>query len=111
MSLLFQAQERSYKRYKWLDAEKKNADIQVKLIMASSRLMDTYYRALQTFQKLRTGGQQVFTVQHVNISGEAQAIVAGKMDTPKKGGVKGGKSGKGKSTSRNVGSQKRKQTS
>jgi hypothetical protein len=110
MSLLFQAQERSYKRYNRLDADKKNTDLQIKLIATSARLMDTYYRALQTFQKLRTGGQQIVTVQHVNVSGESQAIVAGKMNTLKEGADYGGKSRKRKSTSRKVGSQKRKQT-
>ena len=42
----------------------------------AARLMETYQRAALTLLRMRNGGRQVVTVQHVNISG-GQAIVAG----------------------------------
>jgi len=42
----------------------------------AARLMEAYQRAALTLLRMRTGGRQVVTVQHVNISG-GQAIVAG----------------------------------
>jgi hypothetical protein len=92
MHLLCRANEKGHNSYGRLDAESKNIEHQVKLINASARLMDVYNRALLTFQKLRSGGRQLVTVQHVKVSGKAQAIVAGSVDGSKKGGVKGGRS-------------------
>jgi hypothetical protein len=62
------------------------------LINAAGRLMDIYDRKMRTFQKLRNGGRQVVTVQHVQVVGKAQAIVAGSMDMDrlKGGGLNGG---------------------
>ena len=42
----------------------------------AARLMETYQRAALTLLRMRNGGRQVVTVQHVSISG-GQAIVAG----------------------------------
>jgi hypothetical protein len=106
MSLLNQAAEVGYRTYQKIDMEKKKVDIQVKLINASTRLINTFNRSMQTLQRFRTGGRQIVTVQHVNISGEAQAIVAGKMNSSTGGGGDGGKCKKGKTTSRKVGIKK-----
>jgi len=54
------------------------------------RLMNTYQKLFQTLHKLRTGGRQVVTVQHVNVEDGGQAVVAGEV----KAG--GGESSKGK---------------
>ena len=59
-----------------------------RLVNSSVRLMNTYQQALQTLHKLRTGGRQVVTVQHVNVKDGGQAVVAGSMKT-------GGESSKG----------------
>jgi hypothetical protein len=83
MDLLRRAQERSYKSYKYLDGQKKETEIQVKLINAAARLMDICDRKMITFQKLRSGGRQVVTVQHVQVADKAQAIVTGSMDMDK----------------------------
>ena len=91
MDLLRRAQERSFINYKYLDSEKKDTEIQVKLINAACRLMDTYDRKMRTFQKSRNGGRQVVTVQHVQVAGKAQAIVTGSMDMDRsKGGTSDG---------------------
>jgi hypothetical protein len=91
MDLLRRAQERSYKSYKYLDGQKKETEIQAKLINAAARLMDIYDRKMRTFQKLRNGGRQVVTVQHVQVTDKAQAIVTGSMDMDKlKGGALAG---------------------
>ena len=47
---------------------------------------------MRTFQKLRNGGRQVVTVQHVQVAGKGQAIVTGSMDMDrlKGGGSDGG---------------------
>jgi hypothetical protein len=91
MDLLRRAQERSYKSNKYLDGQKKETEIQAKLINAAARLMDIYDRKMTTFQKLRSGGRQVVTVQHVQVADKAQAIVTGSMDMDKlkKGGLAG----------------------
>jgi len=91
MDLLRRAQEQSYKRNKYLDVQKKEIEIQAKLINAAARLMDIYDRKMRTFQKLRNGGRQVVTVQHVQVTDKAQAIVTGSMDMDRlKGGASDG---------------------
>jgi hypothetical protein len=92
MDLIRRAQERSYKIHKYLDGEKKDTEIQVKLINAACRLMDTYDRKFRTFQKSRNGGRQVIIVQHVQVADKAQAIVTGSMnmDRSKRGTSDGG---------------------
>jgi hypothetical protein len=92
LELIRRAQERNYQSYKHLEGEKKNTEIQAKLINAACRLMDIYDRKMRTFQKLRSGGRQVVTVQHVQVGGKAQAIVTGNMDMDRK---KGGGPGRG----------------
>ena len=47
-----------------------------RLINAGARMMSAYQGGMLTINRLRTGGQQIVTVQHVNISG-GQAVVAG----------------------------------
>lgn len=46
-----------------------------RLTNASCRLMDTYQRALLTLQRLRTGGAQTVTVQHVHVGEGGQAVI------------------------------------
>ncbi len=43
----------------------------------AARLMETYQRALLTLDRLRNGGRQVMTVQHVSVGNGGQAVVAG----------------------------------
>ena len=52
---------------KW---ERLNIEAQTRYINTACRLMDTFQRTMTTIQKLRTGGQQVVTVQHVQINNE-----------------------------------------
>jgi hypothetical protein len=42
---------------------------------ATARLMTAFQGAVQTLQRLRTGGSQTVTVQHVNMAPGAQAVV------------------------------------
>ena len=44
---------------------------------ASARMMDTFQKAALALHKLRVGGRQTVTVQHVNVSDGGQAVVAG----------------------------------
>ena len=44
---------------------------------AIARLMQTFQQGVTTLQRLRSGGQQTVTVQHVNVSSGGQAVVAG----------------------------------
>lgn len=48
---------------------------QARLASVSVRLMDSFQRAVATFQRLRTGGNQTVTVQHVNIESGGQALI------------------------------------
>jgi hypothetical protein len=57
-----------------------------RLSNASARQMDAYQKALLVLHKIRTGGKQHVTVQHVTIKDGGQAVVTGKM----KGGLRGG---------------------
>jgi hypothetical protein len=54
----------------------------------------TFQQGLVTVQRLRSGGQQVVTVQHVQVNEGGRAIVAGKM---KAGGGRQRKGGRSKS--------------
>ena len=45
----------------------------------SARLMMAFQDAALTMQRLRIGGKQVVTVQHVQVNSGGQAVVAGKM--------------------------------
>jgi hypothetical protein len=58
----------------------------VRLANASGRQMDVYQKALLALHKIRTGGKQHVTVQHVTVKDGGQAVVTGKM----KGGLNGG---------------------
>lgn len=48
---------------------------QARLVNASVRLMTVYQQGLLTLQRLRTGGKQVMTVQHVSVGQGGQAII------------------------------------
>lgn len=47
-----------------------------RLTNAAARLMSAYQDGMLTLQRLRTGGAQTVTVQHVNVALGAQAVVA-----------------------------------
>ena len=60
--------------------EQERANIQTtRLASASARMMTAFQQGLLTLQRLRTGGQQVVTVQHVQVNEGGQAVVAGTM--------------------------------
>jgi hypothetical protein len=44
---------------------------------ASAKMMDAFQKGTLALHKLRTGGKQIVTVQHVNVSEGGQAVVAG----------------------------------
>ena len=46
-----------------------------RLTNAAARLMSVYQDGLLTLQRLRTGGNQTVTVQHVNVEAGAQAVI------------------------------------
>jgi hypothetical protein len=50
-----------------------------RMIHASARMMDIYQKGILALNKVRTGGQQTVTVQHVNVSGRGQAMVTGSI--------------------------------
>ena len=43
----------------------------------ATRLMDAYQRGMLTVERMRKGGRQIMTVQHVNVAAGGQAVVAG----------------------------------
>ncbi|MEI7673583.1 MAG: hypothetical protein WCK00_15865 [Deltaproteobacteria bacterium] len=65
--------------------ETSHPDNTVKLANASARLMTAYQGGMLTLARVRTGGKQEVVVQHINVNGDAQAVVAGKI-TGGKGG-------------------------
>jgi hypothetical protein len=52
-----------------------------RLAGTATRLMDIYQRAMLTLDRLRNGGKQVMTVQHVTVEGGAQAVINGQVRT------------------------------
>src|SRR4051794_7633885 len=64
-----------------------------RLAGAVSRLNTTFQQGVLALQRMRSGGRQVVTVQHVHVGEGGQAVVAGKVAT---GGrsrrIRGGKS-------------------
>jgi len=48
-----------------------------KMANASARMMDAFQKGVLVLHKLRTGGTQTVTVQHVNVSDGGQAVVTG----------------------------------
>ncbi len=64
-----------------------------RLTNSVARLMTTYQQGMLTLQKLKTGGNQVVTVQHVNVGAGGQAVI-GNVQTGG-GRLPGGGSGSG----------------
>jgi hypothetical protein len=46
----------------------------------SAKLMDVYQKGILALSKVRTGGKQTVTVQHVNVSDGGQAVVTGDLN-------------------------------
>ncbi|MBK6896183.1 MAG: hypothetical protein IPH06_06300 [Alphaproteobacteria bacterium] len=59
-----------------------------RLLNTSARLMETYQKGLLTINRIRTGGQQTVTVQHVQVSDGGQAVINGSLDVCGRGGSK-----------------------
>ncbi len=53
-------------------------------VNASVRMMDSFQRAVLALNKIRSGGRQTVTVQHVNISDGGQAVVTGGINAKEK---------------------------
>src|SRR5260221_523332 len=47
-----------------------------RLANAAARMMDAFQKGTLTLDRLRRGGRQVVTVQHVNVEAGGQAVVA-----------------------------------
>ena len=52
---------------------------------AAARLMDSFQRGLLALERLRNGGQQLVTGQHVNVGNGGRAVVAGSVQQGSKG--------------------------
>jgi len=50
-----------------------------RVLNTAARLIKAYQEGLATLAKIRSGGRQVVTVQHVNVSEGGQAVVAGQV--------------------------------
>lgn len=59
-----------------------------RMATAAARLMESFQRGLLTLDRLRRGGCQVVTVQHVSVSDGGQAVVAGTVATGHAGTVR-----------------------
>ena len=64
-----------------------NPAIMTKRVNAAARLMGMYQTGLQTLYKIRSGGRQHVIVQHVQVNDGGQAMVSGRIDTPKSSGA------------------------
>jgi hypothetical protein len=59
-------------------SEQDRMNVQVtRLAGATARMMTAFQQGLATLQRLRTGGQQIVTVQHVEVRDGGQAVVTG----------------------------------
>jgi hypothetical protein len=52
-----------------------------KVANSSAKMMDAYQKGVLALHKLRTGGKQVVTVQHVNVNDGGQAVVTGGINS------------------------------
>ncbi len=59
-----------------------------RLINTASKLMDICQKGLITVHKIRNGGQQTVTVQHVQVSDGGQAVINGSVDARGRGADK-----------------------
>jgi hypothetical protein len=51
-----------------------------RMAATAARLMDTCQRGALTLDRIRNGGQQTMTIQHVNVTEGGQAVVAGTVE-------------------------------
>src|SRR4051794_15011603 len=59
---------------------RERANVQgTRLAGAIARMMTSYQQGVLTLQRMRSGGRQVVTVQHVHVGEGGQAVVAGKV--------------------------------
>ena len=59
---------------------RERANVQgTRLAGAMARMMTSYQQGLATLQKMRSGGQQIVTVQHVQVNEGGQALMAGRV--------------------------------
>ena len=61
-----------------------------RLLNSAARLMTSFQDGMATLHKIRCGGRQVVTVQHVQVSDGRQAVVAGTINGPTGGRGTGG---------------------
>lgn len=61
----------------WGEDEAPYAAEAAQVANASARMMDTFQKAALALHKLRVGGRQTVTVQHVNVNDGGQAVVTG----------------------------------
>jgi hypothetical protein len=62
-------------------AEQRNTVEQARLANTAARLMDCYQRGMLTLNRIRTGGRQFVTVQHVRVGEGGQAVITGNVQT------------------------------
>ena len=53
------------------------------LASASAKLLRAYFGQIETFRRLRAGGEQNIRVEHVHVHDGGQAIVGGVISRPK----------------------------
>ena len=61
-----------------------------RLLNTAARMMSSFQDGMATLHKIRCGGRQVVTVQHVQVSDGGQAVVAGTVNGPTRGQETGG---------------------
>ena len=62
-----------------------------RLFNTAARLMTSFQDGMATLHKIRCGGRQVVTVQHVQVSDGGQAVVAGNLNDSSRGAGGGGR--------------------
>ncbi len=80
-ALLLQAEAMGVlKTYKSGEYRHAHLDVEaMRLINASTRMMEASQRGMLTLNRLRTSGRQTMVVQHVHVSGGGQAVVGGQI--------------------------------
>ena len=61
-----------------------------RLFNTAARLMTSVQDGMAALHRLRHGGQQIVTVQHIQVSDGGQAVVAGNLNGAEPGGYKDG---------------------
>jgi hypothetical protein len=74
----------SLKHLALIDRTKDNLE-KLRLTNAAARMMESFQNGMKLLHRIRSGGRQVMVVQHVQVGQGGQAVIAGEVQSQKRG--------------------------